>query len=231
MASIAEIEAQFNAAALEYDAARRTIIPCFDDYYENAAAFVVRGMTPPARILDLGAGTGLLTTFYFRHFPHAEYVLTDIAESMLSVAKKRFLGMDNISYSCSDYSNFLPAGQFDLVISGLSIHHLENDRKQALFLQIQKILSPDGVFVNHDQFSANTPEMTQKMDDYWEFQLIESGLPHDDLEKWRERRKLDRECSVNEEIAMLKNSGFPSVDCIYCCQKLSVIAAYKSRVV
>ena len=64
-------------------------------------------------------------------------------------------------------------------------------------------------------------------DSYWESQLTDSGLTKRDIELWKERRKLDRECSVEEEEAMLRKSGFRSVKCVYSYQKFSVIVAVK----
>lgn len=54
-----------------------------------------------------------------------------------------------------------------------------------------------------------------------------SGLTEHDIALWKERRKLDRECSVEEETAMLCKSGFKSVKCVYSYQKFSVIIAIK----
>lgn len=48
-----------------------------------------------------------------------------------------------------------------------------------------------------------------------------------DIELWKERRKLDKECSVEEEAEMIRNRNFTSVKCIYSYQKFSVIAAIK----
>lgn len=69
--------------------------------------------------------------------------------------------------------------------------------------------------------------MDQWFDSYWENQLKTSGLTETDLERWRERRKLDRECSVEEEVVMLEKSNFKNVKCIYSNQKFSVIVAIK----
>ena len=38
---------------------------------------------------------------------------------------------------------------------------------------------------------------------YWEKQLYNSGLTDRDIELWKERRKLDRECSVEKEVDRL----------------------------
>ena len=54
------IEAQFNLIAEEYDCNRRKFIPCFDDYYENSTKFIISSIKKPKKVLDLGAGTGLI---------------------------------------------------------------------------------------------------------------------------------------------------------------------------
>lgn len=221
------IEEQFNLIAEEYDANRKKFIPCFEDYYISTTKFIVANIAQPKRILDLGAGTGLLSYFWYRHFPGSEYVLVDIADDMLHVARKRFAGIDTISYQTADYSTALPAQEFDVIVSALSIHHLENRDKEKLFERIYDKLPEGGLFVNYDQFCAGQADMDGWFDAYWESQLEDSGLTGHDIALWKERRKLDRECSVEEETAMLGKKGFKSVKCVYSYQKFSVIAAIK----
>ena len=90
--TLGSIEDQFNLIAEEYDMNRRKFIPCFEDYYKNTTKFIVSNIHKPKRILDLGAGTGLLSYFWYLYFPASEYVLVDIADDMLQVARKRFAG-------------------------------------------------------------------------------------------------------------------------------------------
>lgn len=221
------IKEQFNFVAQEYDANRKKFISCFDDYYENTTKFIVSNIKKPKRVLDLGAGTGLLSYFWYQQCSQAEYVLVDIADEMLNVARKRFDGIDSISYQVLDYSKELPSGDFDVITSALSIHHLENEDKQKLFAQIYDKLPSGGLFVNYDQFCAGQDEMNEWFDSYWENQLAESGLTEHDIELWKERRKLDKECSVEEEIEMLCKSKFKTIKCVYSYQKFSVILAIK----
>ena len=222
-----DIEAQFNLIAEEYDRNRKKFIPCFDDFYNNTTRFIVSNIAKPKRILDLGAGTGLLSYFWYQYCPDTEYVLVDVADEMLNVARKRFAGIDNISYQTLDYSKGLPNEDFDVITSALSIHHLENADKAKLFARIYDKLPVDGLFVNYDQFCAGQKEMNEWFDSYWVNQLSNSGLTDNDIELWKERRKLDKECSVEEEIEMLYRCSFKSVKCIYSYQKFSVIAAIK----
>ena len=84
------IEKQFNLIAEEYDSNRRKFIPCFDDFYKNTTEFIVSNIEKPKQIVDLGAGTGLLIYFWYQQCPDSKYVLVDIADEMLNVARKRF---------------------------------------------------------------------------------------------------------------------------------------------
>lgn len=222
-----DIEKQFNLIAEEYDKNRKKFIPCFHDFYQETTKFIASNIAKPKRILDLGAGTGLLSYFWFQHYPSAEYVLVDVANEMLNIAQKRFYGIRNVSCQILDYSDELPGGVFDVIVSALSVHHLKNEDKLDLFARIYDILPRGGLFVNYDQFCADQSEMNHWYDSYWESQLFNSGLTERDIELWKERRKLDRECSVEQEIEMLCQCKFEAVQCIYSHQKFSVIVAIK----
>lgn len=222
-----DIKEQFNLIAEEYDKNRKRFISCFDDYYKSTTKFIASNIEQPKRILDLGAGTGLLSYFWYMYYPESEYVLVDIADDMLNIARKRFAGIDNVSYQVLDYSDSLPDGDFDLIASALSIHHLENDEKIKLFARIYDKLPKGGLFINYDQFCAGQTEMNAWFDFYWENQIENSGLTDNDINLWKERRKLDKECSVEEEIEMMRKCNFKEVKCVYACQKFAVIAAIK----
>lgn len=222
-----KIEEQFNLIAEEYDKNRRKFIPCFEDYYINTTRFIVSNIEKPRRILDLGAGTGLLSFFWYQQCPESEFVLVDIADEMLGIARKRFAGIDKVSYQVMDYINELPQDDFDVIISALSIHHLDHDEKKRVFARIYDKLPAGGLFINYDQFCADQDEMNHWINAYWENQLLHSGLTDNDIALWQERRKLDRECSVEDEIEMIAACHFSIVKCVYSCQKFSVIVAIK----
>lgn len=222
-----DVKEQFNLIAEEYDNNRKKFIPCFDDFYKNTTEFIVSNIGEPKRIIDLGAGTGLLTYFWYQHYHNSEYVLIDIADEMLNVARKRFDGIENILYQVENYVHKLPDGGFDTVISALSIHHLKDEDKVKLFSGIYDGLPGGGLFINYDQFCAGQSEMNNWFNTYWESQLKNSGLTDKDIELWKERRKLDKECSVEQEVEMLKDCGFKVIKCVYSCQKFSVIIAIK----
>lgn len=221
------IQNQFNLIAEQYDRNRRRFIPCFDDFYANTTKFIASNINTPKRVIDLGAGTGILTYFWYQQFSHSQFILVDIADEMLNIARERFRTIDNVSYQIENYKEKIPDVLFDTVISALSIHHLEHQDKTSLFTSIYERLPDNGLFINYDQFCAGSPEMNRWFDYYWESQLADSGLTEKDIELWKERRKLDRECSVEQEMKLLKGCSFRIVKCVYTYQKFSVIVAVK----
>jgi len=221
------IEEQFNLIAQEYDGNRRKFIPCFDDFYESTTKLIVANIDTPRRVLDLGAGTGLLSYYWYKECPSAEYVLVDIADEMLEISKKRFAGIDRVQHKVLDYTRELPEGNFDAIISALSIHHLEDAQKEELFKRIYNKLPAGGVLANYDQFCAGTANMNKWFDLYWEQQLLASGLTERDIELWKERRKLDKECSVEAQMVMLYRCNFSEIKCLYSYHKFSVIVAIR----
>ena len=69
------IEEQFNLIADEYDVNRKRFIPCFDDYYITTTKMILANTETPHSVLDLGAGTGLLSYFIQNNFQKENLIL------------------------------------------------------------------------------------------------------------------------------------------------------------
>lgn len=218
---------QFNLISKEYDANRRKFIPCFDEFYQGTTDFIVKSINEPRKILDLGAGTGILSSYWYKYFSYADYTLLDIAEKMLDIAKKRFYSIANVHFCVCDYTKDLPCNN-DVIISALSIHHLENIDKLQLFSNVYNALNINGVFVNYDQFCAGNTIINNLYTKYWESYLNRSGLTNEDLCLWEKRRLLDRECSVEQQLEMIRKAGFEVCECVYACGKFCVVLAIKN---
>ncbi|MBN1501046.1 MAG: methyltransferase domain-containing protein [Spirochaetes bacterium] len=227
MMNIDKISGRFNQVAEKYDEQRRFFIPCFDDYYATSISFLKSCRNDFNSILDLGAGTGLLTNFLFDKYPEAHFTLVDISGKMLEISKLRFQNLNNFEYIISDYSQKLPAKKHELIASGLSIHHLNENEKKNLYLMIFENLENNGYFINIDQFNAESNLLNNNYNKYW-YNYIYANVPEkNDIESWKKRRELDRENTIDETKGMLKKAGFSKVECIYSFMKFAVILAVK----
>ena len=126
------IRKAFDAVAAEYDAQREHVIPDMRNYY-SAAVWAAESPSHTPAILDIGAGTGLLTALLLEKYPAANVTLLDIAEKMLAVARERFSGRENVCFRAGDYAQVDLGGPYDLACSALSIHHLDPGDKRRLF--------------------------------------------------------------------------------------------------
>lgn len=220
------IRTQFDLIAKQYDEGRKCFIPCFEDYYVRSVS-LMKNLKPSAkRIVDLGAGTGLLTKEMFMLYPDAQFTLIDLSEDMLDVARKRFEGLTNFEYISVDYLMSIPCNA-DVICSALSIHHLEDEEKQSLYDEIYKKLPEGGIFINLDQFCADSPITNNAWDEWWLNYINNSGISVEAKAKWIERKKLDREVSIPQSISMLKKAGFTHADCVYQFMKFGTIIAIK----
>ena len=226
--NIEKIAENFSQMAERYDERRKMLIPCFDDYYGLSVSFLKKTRNDIDKILDLGAGTGLLTKRLYDEYPNANYTLVDISDKMLEVARQRFSGLENFNYLILDYSTDLPHEKFDIIASALSFHHIENEDKLSLYSNIYKKIEDNGCLLNLDIFNASSEEMNERYNNYWYEFINASGIiTLENKELWDKSRELDKENTIDETKHLLTKVGFRNVECIYNYLKFGVIYAEK----
>jgi tRNA (cmo5U34)-methyltransferase len=210
----ATIAERFDQASRTYDSRRRKLIPCFDDFYGSAVAAAVTANSAP-RVLDIGAGTGILSAMIRARYSGCELVMVDIANQMLDIARDKFRGMERVSYLVGDYSEINLGSGYDLVVSALSIHHLDDRDKKQLFTRIFSLLSEGGVFVNADQCLGATPALECLNRGMWLDRIDKSGLPSHETNAVRERMKLDKMATLQDQLEWLQDAGFMDIGTVY----------------
>ena len=214
----------FNSDAQIYDRSRRSMVPCFDDLYGTALGLLPFHKNREFEVLDLGAGTGVLSAFIADAFPRATIVLADIAPEMLKLARQRFQqrfhdddgNLDSrISFIAFDHGKDPIPGKFDAIVSALSIHHLEHDEKRALFRRIHEALREGGVFINAEVILAESEELERRANEEWKDAARKAGATEEDLKAAIERQKHDRAATLPAQLEWLREAGFHSVSAAY----------------
>jgi tRNA (cmo5U34)-methyltransferase len=217
----------FSAHAGDYTALRRRLVPCYDEFY--GAVVDVLGMVRDDglhRVLDLGAGTGLLSEQVARAFPGVRLELLDGSEPMLREARARLRGTV-AAVHLLDMAGPLPDGPFDAIVSALAIHHLEHDDQRSLMRRVHERLRPGGVFVNAEQVSGPTPELTAVYELRWARDCRALGATESELDAARERMRHDRCVDVEPQLRWLREAGFVAADCVYKSWRFAVLAGFK----
>ncbi len=212
---IASVKELFDRSVPTYDQSRRQLIPCFDDFYRTAIELVPFQPGDPFRVLDLGAGTGLLSRFISEQFPRAHVTLMDLSSEMLAKARERFaLEPERFAFMVQDYSKGLQ-GSYDLVVSALSIHHLDDAQKASLFRSIFGVLHKGGMFINADQVLGASECIDRIYREVWLRQVKERGVSDAELNAAKERMKADRLGTLERQLTFLSRAGFTEVNCWY----------------
>jgi tRNA (cmo5U34)-methyltransferase len=110
----------------------------------------------PFTFVDLGAGTGAASRVILDHFTAARAILADFSAQMMAQGEAELAPYGGryryVEFDLAAAGSW-PAGlpdPVDAVISSLSVHHLNDGRKQSLFAEIIAHLAPGGWYLNYD---------------------------------------------------------------------------------
>jgi tRNA (cmo5U34)-methyltransferase len=204
----------FAAHAEDYDAQRRRLVPCFELFYGTAVELIGLREGEVRRVLDLGAGTGLLSQAVLQRYPDAELVLVDGAAEMLSHARER-LPAGSTTTIVADLRDELPPGPFDAVVSALAIHHLEHSAQRDLLARAHAVLRPGGVFVNAEHVTGTTPWLEGVYRRLWSDACAGAGASEQEIAGAVERMAMDRSSDVATTIGWMRQAGFHDCDCFF----------------
>jgi ubiquinone/menaquinone biosynthesis C-methylase UbiE len=110
------------------------------------------------KVLDVGAGYGVVTEELLQAFPAAHVTLQDYSQPMLHQARRRLARYsDQLSYVICDLTDpswpQAVAGPFDLAVSAIALHNLRDPEEIfACYRPIHDLLRPGGYFSNCDRY-------------------------------------------------------------------------------
>lgn len=207
----------FNESVAYYDDWVEKALPCFDELFSVAVEVIPYPVLAELKVLDLGAGTGLFSSWVFNRYKRSQFTLVDVADKMLGISKKRFSPSgEQFSYITADYRSGIPDDSFDLIISSLSIHHLDDNEKQELFKNIFSHLKIGGVFINVDQIKGPSRHFQELYWNTWLSKVRESGAGEEQIQDSIARRTaFDQDATLADQVQWLYDAGFEKVDCVY----------------
>src|SRR5512135_1867759 len=160
------IDEAFNRTVDYYDNWIRKAVPGYDGLFAAAMELIPFSPDAPVEVLDLGAGTGLFAKQVMEKCPLGRFVLWDVADKMLDMARERFRDCPGrFDYVVADYRDLEDERRFNIVISSLSIHHLSDQEKNELFSRIFAAIRDGCIFINIDLVLGPTPSLEEF---YWQ---------------------------------------------------------------
>ncbi len=132
------VTARFDVGAENYDA--------YSDVQRQVAARLASKFPALERpnILEIGCGSGALTSHLFKRYPDGKFQITDISPRMLELARGNVAG-DSVKASWSVMDGECPdvTGGFDLIVSNMSFQWFEDIT--GAVERLRGLLNPNGV--------------------------------------------------------------------------------------
>lgn len=188
---------------------------------------VPSGEHRPLRMLELGAGMGRLSLCLLEEFPQAELTALDISPVMLAECREVLAPFGaRATVVAADFATAELGMGYDTAVSRLSIHHLEDDEKQALYRRLFGALVPGGVLVYADLIKGETEDEDGALRAEWRDYMRSRGDDPDEWEAWLVGDG-DHPATERRQIAGLEAAGFVEIETIWRRAQFAIIRAMK----
>lgn len=148
--------------------------PCCGTYFRDMGAIFDLLPLPPARVLDMGCGSGWTSIMFARR--GYDVVGQDIAPDMIELAEENHgrFPLDNLRFVVCDYEELPFTEEFDAVVFNESLHHAIDE--EAALRNAFRVLKPGGICI------ANEPGEGHAVADYSlhaveKFDVTEKDMP------------------------------------------------------
>jgi tRNA (cmo5U34)-methyltransferase len=193
------------------------------------------------RLLDLGCGDGILGRTIMAAHPESQCVFVDFSEHMIEEAKKKAKS-DRSTFFVQDFGeqNWIHSLQkdapFDLVLSGLAIHHQPDEKKRAIYRDIFDLLKPGGLFLHLEHVSSRSNWAKEVFEEYfvdslWKHHQRQGGSKSRDAVAEEFRNNPGHASNIlsplNLQCQWLEEIGFVDVDCFFKLFEMTVFGGRK----
>ena len=208
----------FGSMSESYDSLIHRAVPRYDEMIARLVDYLPRDAR---RVLELGSGTGNLSLRLAESLPRSALTLVDGSEEMIDLVRSRLEDASpsssrRVEYTVARFEELdFPAESFDLVISSISLHHVED--KAGLYERIRSLISKRGRFCFADQIRGE-PESNHALN--WERWLDfcrEPGhcTPEEIDSLLQHAAAHDHYTTLTEHFTLLSRAGFTEIDCVW----------------
>jgi tRNA (cmo5U34)-methyltransferase len=210
------VKRHLGVEADSYDVQIRRLIPHYDDMIATGVELLAALAPADGHILDLGAGTGALSSAVLEGLPDVRVTALDVDVDMLEVARTRLARfMDRVAFQEGSFLDPLPAA--DAVVASLALHHVHDlGDKTSLYRAVHDALSVGGVLLNLDAAVTDGVQLNRLVFDRMAARMADHGISNAEARRhfaaWGEE---DRYFPLDAELNAMREAGFDEVECFW----------------
>ncbi len=194
----------------DYERRIRSFIPAYEDLLE-ATAQVFASTADPHRaptLVDVGIGTGALTSRCLAHVPSARVLGIDADPAMLRAAMRRLARRSSpATLVCGDLLRH-PLPLADAIVATLSLHHIADPaRKRAFYRKCAAALRPGGIVASGDCHPSSVERLASLQMRAWAAHLRSSYGAAETRRLFAAWAGEDTYTTLEEELAILQGAG------------------------
>jgi len=205
---------RFDNDAPEYDSFIVKVIPYYNFLIEELITAIPFDGEERINVLDIGIGTGQVTSRFIKKYKYASVTGLDISDEMMKVAKKKFSNHTSpLSFLIQKIEDLNLRGKYDCIYSCLTLHHIKDDlQKKHCYEKIFDSLEEGGFFVNGDVIAGENEEENKLYRDNLRSFLRKNLQSEKEIDVWMNRH-LDNDfpAPLSKHLHWLNETGFRNV--------------------
>ncbi|HEX3704880.1 MAG TPA: class I SAM-dependent methyltransferase [Vicinamibacterales bacterium] len=218
-------------------------VPRRDEQMATLMSLVPCAPTEPCRIVEIGCGDGRLAAALLEAFPQATLTALDGSPSMRTAAATRLTRFGDrarvVPFDLATVDWWEALFGADVVVSALTLHHLNEAKTQYVYKAIADRISARGALLIADLIAPSHPSGWALAADAWDGSAREQAAALDDAttlgrfdaSHWNHYRHpdpADRPAALFHHLVWLRHAGFAAVDCWWMYAGHAVFGAHKS---
>jgi len=215
--------------AANYDDAIRRRIPLYREIQTLMASLLPFPKKEYLRVLDLGCGTGETSVSLLKEYPLARVTGIDSSPDMLDVARKKVKHTTwRVDFLCQDIRAFNLEGEFDVIVSGFSLHFLSPDEKEEILRKCLALLKDGGMFMDSEAVLLPSEKVYNMYMEKWKDFMRSNGFSDEEIGSHILKFLKDvKPMTVDNQLGLMRKAGFRDVECYFKYLNWAVFGGYK----
>jgi len=220
------VQEHFAKQVCEYESLMTRLVPDYLKQHQIISKLLPKNKNKKYRVLDLGCGNGVLSEIVLKKLPNSHIVGFDITDEMLMAYKQKINQYTN-TYQLikGDYKNDSIGDSYDIILTGMTLHHLNWEERKAFYKKLFKSANKNAVYISNDIIIDEDIDVQKHQYQLWKQFMKEQG---ENPDFWYNKHiNKDYPIILSDNFNWLKDAGFKQTACHWRTYNFAITSAIK----